>query len=108
MPLNAAKFYISQLKKVDSDGTPVNRWLKQGAKPLSFICTLCKTDDLCCGNKWWQSIGRPMHNKKHRDSLKLIKENSTFVVQAECEQPKKKCKLTVEPVLTQDENTYYH
>ena len=49
-----------------------------------------------------------MHNKKHRDSLKLIKENSTFVVQAECEQKKNKCKLTVEPVLTQDENTYYH
>ncbi|CAF3169830.1 unnamed protein product [Rotaria sp. Silwood2] len=83
MPLNATKFNTSWLQKVDTDGTPVNRWLKQGAKPSSFVCTLCKSGDLYCGNKGWQSIECHMNNKKHRDNLKLIKENSTFIVQTE-------------------------
>ncbi|CAF3857221.1 unnamed protein product [Rotaria sp. Silwood1] len=83
MPLHATKFNISWLEKKDSDGTPVKRWLKQGTKPSSFICTLCKTDELCCGNKGWQSVESHMNNKKHRDTLKLIKENTTFTIQTE-------------------------
>ncbi|CAF1398511.1 unnamed protein product [Rotaria sordida] len=70
-------------KKLDSDGTPVKRWLKQGASPSTFICILCKTDELSCGNKDWQSIERYMNNKKHRDNLKLITENSTFIIRNE-------------------------
>jgi hypothetical protein len=50
--------------KVDSDGVPVKRWLKQGANTSSFVCTLCRTGDLCCGNKGWQSVERHMNNKK--------------------------------------------
>ncbi|CAF3819452.1 unnamed protein product, partial [Rotaria sp. Silwood1] len=83
MPLHATKFNISWLEKKDSDGTPVKRWLKQGTKPSPFICTLCKTDELCCGNKGWQSVESHMNNKKHRDTLKLIKENTTFTIQTE-------------------------
>ncbi|CAF3357733.1 unnamed protein product [Rotaria sp. Silwood2] len=83
MPRLATKFNISWLEKVDSDGVPVKRWLKQGAQPSSFICTLCKTSDLYCGNKGWQSIERHMDNKKHRDNLKLLKENNTFTIQTE-------------------------
>src|SRR5271163_2807955 len=83
MPLHLTKFNISWLEKVDSDGIPVKKWLKQGTNSSTFICTLCKTDELCCGNKGWQSIERHMKNKKHCDNLKLIKENSTFVIRTE-------------------------
>ncbi|CAF0921468.1 unnamed protein product [Didymodactylos carnosus] len=38
------------------DKVPVRRWLKQGAKESTFVCTLCKTGELDCGNKAWQSI----------------------------------------------------
>jgi len=83
MPLYSTKFHVSWLEKVDSDGIPVKRWLKQGSNSSTFICTICKTDELTCGNKGWQSIERHMNNKKHRDNLKLIKENSTFVIRTE-------------------------
>ena len=83
MPLYPTKSHISWLEKIDSDGTPVKRWLKPGSSPSTFICTICKTDELTCGNKGWQSIERHMNDKKHRDNLKLIKENSTFIVRTE-------------------------
>ncbi|CAF4135595.1 unnamed protein product, partial [Rotaria magnacalcarata] len=83
MPRLATKFNISWLEKVDSDGVPVKRWLKQGAQLSSFVCTLCKTGDLNGGNKGWQSIECHMDNKKHRDNLKLLKENTTFTIQTE-------------------------
>jgi hypothetical protein len=53
MPLYATKFHISWLEKIDSDGIPVKRWLKQGSSSSTFICTICKTDELTCGNKGW-------------------------------------------------------
>ena len=31
MPLYSTKFHISWLEKIDSDGTPVKRWLKPGS-----------------------------------------------------------------------------
>lgn len=83
MPLYSTKFHMAWLEKLDSDGTPVKRWLKSGSNASTFICTICKTDELTCGNKGWQSIERHMSNKKHRDNLKLIKENSTFIVRTE-------------------------
>ena len=83
MSLQSTKFHISWLEKLDSDGIPVKRWLKRGTSPSTFICTLCKTSELSCANKGWQSIERHMNNEKHRDNLQLIKENSTFVVRTE-------------------------
>jgi hypothetical protein len=83
MPLHSTKFNASWLEKVDSDGIPVKKWLKQGTGSSTFICTVCKTGELCCGNKGWQSIECHMKNKKHCDNLKLIKENSTFIVRTE-------------------------
>ena len=83
MPRLTTKFNISWLEKLDSDGVPVKRWLKQGVKPSSFICILCKTGDLSCANKGWQSVERHMDNKKHRYNIKLLKENNTFTIQAE-------------------------
>ncbi len=64
MALHTTKFNNLWLKKVDSDGVPVKRWLKQGANTSSFVYTLCRTGDLCCGNKGWQSVERHMNNKK--------------------------------------------
>ncbi|CAF0943836.1 unnamed protein product [Rotaria sordida] len=83
MSLYSTKFHTSWLEKLDSDGTSIKRWLKQGANPSAFICTLCKTDELSCKNKGWESVERHMNNKKHRDNLKLIKENSTFIIRNE-------------------------
>ena len=83
MPRLATEFNISWLERIDSDSVPVKGWLKKGTKPSSFICTLCKTGDLCCGNKGWQSLERHMDSKKHRDNIKLLKENNTFTIQAE-------------------------
>jgi hypothetical protein len=83
MPLHKTKFNPSWLEKLDFDGTPVKRWLKQGEKQSTFICTLCKTGDLSCGNKGWQSIECHMKNKKHSDNLKLLKENNVFTIRTE-------------------------
>ncbi|CAF4107155.1 unnamed protein product [Rotaria sordida] len=83
MSLYSTKFHTSCLEKLDSDDTSIKRWLKQGANPSTFICTLCKTDELSCKNKGWESVERHMNNKKHRDNLKLIKENSTFIIRNE-------------------------
>jgi hypothetical protein len=83
MPLYSTKFHISWLEKIDSDGNSVKRWLKQGSSPSTLICKLCKTDELTCANKGWQAIEQHMSNKKHRDNLKLIKENSTFITRIE-------------------------
>lgn len=81
MPLHATKFNMVWLEKLDSDNNPVKRWLKPGKCESTFVCTICKTDDLSCGNKGWQSIEHHMNSKKHQDKLKLIKENSTFIIQ---------------------------
>ena len=83
MPKHETKFNRSWLVKTDLDGTSVKRWLKQGVSPSTFVCTICKTDDLSCGNKGWKSIEQHMNIKKHRDHFKLMKENSPFVIQAE-------------------------
>jgi hypothetical protein len=83
MPLYSTKFHRCWLEKLDSDGNPVKRWLKQGTNPSTFICSICKTDELSCGNKGWQSIEQHMNNKKHRDNLKLIQQNSTFTIRNE-------------------------
>ncbi|CAF1037137.1 unnamed protein product [Rotaria sordida] len=83
MSLYSTKFHTSWLEKLDSDDTSIKRWLKQGANPSTFICTLCKTDELSCKNNGWESVERHMNNKKHRDNLKLIKENSTFIIRNE-------------------------
>jgi len=93
MPLYSTKFHSCWLEKLDSDGNPVKRWLKQGTNPSTFICSICKTDELSCGNKGWQSIEQHMNNKKHRDNLKLIQQKR---VRAEHEQLKKKNKLVDE------------
>ncbi|CAF1279750.1 unnamed protein product [Adineta ricciae] len=83
MPLHKTKFNASWLEKLDFDNTPVKRWLKQGGQQSTFVCTLCKTGDLCCGNKGWQSIECHMKNKKHSDNLKLLKENNIFTIRTE-------------------------
>jgi hypothetical protein len=46
MPLHKTKFNPSWLEKLDFDGTPVKRWLKQGEKQSTFICTLCKIKNI--------------------------------------------------------------
>ncbi len=74
---------LAWLQKLDLDGTTVKRWLKQCRNQSTFICALCKTYDLCCGNKGWQSIERHMKNKKHSDNLKLLKENNIFTIRPE-------------------------
>ncbi|CAF0847711.1 unnamed protein product [Adineta steineri] len=62
---------------------PARRWLKQGTNSSTFVCTLFKSGDRCCGNKGWQSIGCHMNNKKYRDSIKLFEDNTTFPAQTE-------------------------
>jgi len=52
-------------------------------KSSTFDCTLCKTDELSCGNIGCQSFERHMTNKKHCDNLKLIKESFIFVIRTE-------------------------
>ena len=51
MPLYSTKFHISWLEKIDSDGTSVKQWLKPGSSPSTFICAICKADELTCGYK---------------------------------------------------------
>ncbi|CAF0905068.1 unnamed protein product [Didymodactylos carnosus] len=48
-------------------------------KDWTLICTTCKTDELDCGNKGWQSIEQHMSKNKHRENVKLIKGNATFI-----------------------------
>jgi hypothetical protein len=82
MPLYSTKFHISWFKKFDSDGISVKQWLKQGTSPLILVFTICKTDELSCENKGWQSIERHMNNKKHLSNLKLLKKNFTFIIRS--------------------------
>jgi len=76
MPAHETKFNNSWLEKTDSSDILVKRWLKSGTNPTTFICTICNTGNLYCGNKGWSSVECHVNNKKHCDKLKLIKENS--------------------------------
>jgi hypothetical protein len=66
-------------KEGSHSGLIVKRWLQQGTQDSTFVCTICSTGDWDCGNKGWQSVEQHMINKKHRDTIKLITNNSTFV-----------------------------
>ena len=77
--MNKTKFNQAWLEKMNKEGNPIRRWLKQGAKDSTFICSIYKTAELDCGNKGWQSLEQHMSNKRHQENIKLIKGNTTFV-----------------------------
>jgi hypothetical protein len=81
MPLYSTKFHSCWLEKLDSDGNPVKRWLKQGTDPSTFICSICKTDELSC------------EMTKIMENVSIIQQKR---VRAEHEQLKKKNKLVDE------------
>ncbi|CAF4697875.1 unnamed protein product, partial [Rotaria sp. Silwood1] len=77
------KFNQSWLSKLDSNGNLVKMWLKQDSSETTFICTICRTDDLDCSSKGWKAVEQDMQHEK-KINLNALKNNSqlTFSIPA--------------------------
>ncbi|CAF3868853.1 unnamed protein product [Rotaria sp. Silwood1] len=77
------KFNQSWLSKLDSNGNLVKMWLKQDSSETTFICTICRTDDLDCSSKGWKDVEQDMQHEK-KINLNALKNNSqlTFSIPA--------------------------
>lgn len=67
--------------RTDKDGIKLSKWLKQGSTKSSFVCLLCKTNDLDCANQGWSSILQHMRTKKHLNIMASLNNNSIFLVE---------------------------
>jgi hypothetical protein len=81
MPKNT-KFNQAWLNKTDSDGVKSNIWLKEGENKSTFQCILCKTENLDCSNQGWDAICQHMKTKNHLENIKIVKNNSIFIVES--------------------------
>ena len=76
MPDHKTKFNPSWLNKSDTDGNSLKTWLKPGSSESTFICTLCRTDELDCGNKGWKAVEQHMMKEKHKRNVNALKKNA--------------------------------
>ncbi len=76
-----SRFNVVWLNKTDSDGIKLSRWLKQGENKSTFKCVLCKTGDLYCSNQGWCAILQHIKTKGHTENMKIMKNNSAFVIE---------------------------
>ena len=74
------KFNYDWLRKKDADGIELIKWLKQGEKTGTFQCTLWKIGDLACSTQRWGAVSQHMGTKGDLANMKLLKNNSTFLI----------------------------
>ncbi|CAF3343714.1 unnamed protein product [Rotaria socialis] len=80
MPKSVTKFNDSWLHREDDNKNPVKIWLTIGSKPTTFRCSLCRTNDLDCGNQGWRAVQQHLNNFKHQQIFQEWQKNVKFII----------------------------